>query len=177
VGLGRISLESILFACRTQLALVTGLPADRILPIARRDQDVPKLVGDQDILLRFRGFKADHQNHRDRHDCRLLHRLHVTVRTRFEMDSPDKDTRWLTDADKGNVPAWLAVLDGLQGFMPEDDDGNTTVEPLCVLEGDDGEKDAKDPGWGEAVLVFGVLVEAPLTLRQANSTGWLGNVL
>ena len=62
-----------------QVAQVLGMPLDRVLPLARPDQRAPKLVGDLDVLLRFRGFRADERGHRDRHDCRLLHRLDARV--------------------------------------------------------------------------------------------------
>ncbi len=175
----RASLTDVLSAVQTQLALATGLPADRILPIARPGQRVPKLTADQDVLLRFRSFRKEGaiNDFRGRQDLRLRHRLEVTIRTRFEMDSEDKDTRWLTDAGKGNIVAWQTVLDCLHGFVPTDSQGNVlVVEPFTVLEGAT-EKNSKDSGWGETLLAFGVLLEAPLTQRQANSTGWLAQVL
>ena len=176
----RPSLADVLAVVQTQLAAGTGLTADRILPIARPTQKVPKLVGDQDILIRFKAFRrtGGPQDWRGRHDLRLTHRLLVTIRTRFEMDSEDKDTRWLTDSTKGNILAWEDVLDCLHGFVPKDSSGNSmAVEPLAILEGDSGEKDAKDAGWGEATLSFSVILEAPLSQRQVGSTGWLANVL
>jgi len=177
VDLGRIILEDILMDVRGQVAAVTGMPPDRVLPLARPQQRVPVLVGDMDILLRFRGFRSQYPDHRDRHDLRLVHRLEVIVRTRYERDSVDKDTLWLIDPAKGNIPAWRKILDGLQNFIPLDGQSNTTVEPLYVLDGDDGETNAADPGWGSVVLTFGCVVEEKLTLRQPGDSGWVARTI
>src|SRR5437016_1696688 len=113
----RASLTDVINAAAAQVVLGTGLDPSRVLPIARR-QKVPRFDADQDILLRFKGFRSQYPDHRDRHDCRLLHRLFVTIRTRFELGEFNDDAEWLTDSGKGNVVAWQAVLNCLQNFTP-----------------------------------------------------------
>lgn len=164
----RGKLESILPLVQARVASYTGLAQDRVLPIARPTKTVPHLVGDQDVLLRFRGFKTDGaQNNRGRHNRRCHHRLEVTVRTRFEMDTVDKETRWLTDAAKGNVVAWEAVADALEDFYPTDSAGNVLTDTgLALMEGLEtvAEVDVKGAKsfWGETTLVYLVTVILPL---------------
>lgn len=166
VGVIRASLNAVRVAVAAQLALRTAIPAAHIRQIARHQRSIPHLDGDQDILLRWRGFRADSQQHRDRHDCRIVRRLSVVLRTRFELDEVGGDEQWLGDTTGGIIVREEDILDALQGFSPANAEGNLlTFEPLYVLEGDDYDMD-KSEEWGAVELLFGVAIELSLEQRE-----------
>jgi hypothetical protein len=155
----RSSLTAIIPRLRTQLAAVTGLPEGRVRYVARQ-QKTPHFSAPRDLLIEDAGFEGDPGNS-DRHDCRLLRRLAVTIRTRCELGEADADEPWALDADEGNIAFEELVIDAVQNFFPEDDDRNIlTYEPMKVLRGEVRKRE-KD-GWGEVRLVFHAGNESPM---------------
>lgn len=163
----RAGVRETLLAVQARLASWLGWDAGRVLLVAKRKKP-PTLTGDQDIVLRYAGFKADSERHRDRHDCRVVNLLRITLRNRLEYDEADRDDRWLTDATAGTLAFVDDVIDALQTWFPTDAAGNhLTVEGLFVTEGLDPEREAAATGWGEETVVFGCKTELPLTQSAA----------
>src|SRR5262245_834643 len=107
----RSPLKAILDAVEARLAAKTAISAARIRQVARHQREVPHLDGDQDLLLRVRGFVADYQGHRDRHDCRIVRKLSVVLRTRLELDESGGDELYLGDASGGATVREEDVID------------------------------------------------------------------
>lgn len=163
----RSSLSRVLDAVKDWLVAQLGLPATRVLKVARDPRLVPHLNGDQDILLRPRGFTPVAAN-RGRDDCRIHRRLSVVIRSRLELDEADQDEKWLEHATGGAVVFEEDVLDALQGWLPEDANLSTLFfEPVFVLQGLDPDREIRSgkkmPDWGEVELVFALPIRLPLT--------------
>jgi hypothetical protein len=155
----RSSLNAVFASIKAYLAEETGLAAEFVRIIARR-QRPPKLIAGQDILLRDRGFTVDGGNS-DRHDCRIWRKLGVVIRTRYELDQAGSDEIWMTDLVEGNVVAEEEVMDALINHQPADEDDNHLLfEPMKLLGGETRDREAD--GWGEVELHFSMAIELPL---------------
>lgn len=163
----RSKLEAILDAVQAQLASVTGIDTSHIRRLARHQRKLPApLDGQRELLLRIRGFWAERVKHRDRHDCRIARKLSVIVRCRTELDEQGGDEVLIgadTDDDKGLDVTENSVIDALQNFYPEDEDGNhLTYESLSIMDGTDYDVVDGHPGWGQVELLFAVPIQLPL---------------
>lgn len=122
----------ILLAIQTQLVswLATNLDkswtVDRVILIARPQQKVPHLMGDQDVLLRVRG-ESPNANVIDaagRYDNRRERKVTVTMRCRALLDITGQDGIRLTDQTLGLLTLEDTVLDALETFLVTDDLSN-----------------------------------------------------
>lgn len=162
----RSSFVTVLNAVAAQLALEVSLSDELTLPAARvrfvakrRDNQLPPLDGDRDVLLRDRGFSVV-GGIEDRHDHRIFRRLGVLLRTRNELGEGDSDDAWAKHATLGNIVWEEAVLNALQNFLPEDDDLNTLLFEPMKLEPGEG-RVAEGDGWGGVEVVFRVGITLP----------------
>ena len=157
----RSSLRTVLASIRTQLATVTGLAESRIRLVSRDPRRVPQFDGDQDILLRIGGFRAD-PAHRDRHDCRIMRQLHIIARTRLDLDEADADDLWLTKDVGGSIVLEELIIDAMQNYFPESEDGAYVFQAIRVIQGEVPQKGGQQNDWGEVELLYQLGIRLPL---------------
>lgn len=155
----RSSFVLILASVRARLVSVLEFPASRVVPVIRGE--VPHFQGDQDVLLRPRGFRVDKpwSDGGGRHSTRVQRRLEIVCRTRCSLDSSGEAALWLSHETHGHFGLEELAANALQGFLPTDDPETLNVlvtDPLELLEGDDPKQDGrpKPQDWGETSLFF-----------------------
>lgn len=163
----RSSINDILAAVKAQLASYTGLDSGRIFEVARRR--VPHFGAERDILLR--PGRADPMDPMieggGRVDARVRRRLETVIRTRLELDQPDRDRIWLTETEnaRGHFQFEELVIDALEMFFPADSDGNHLTTEGMRFQGigePDKDERSEEKGWGESTIVWLLEYELPL---------------
>lgn len=161
----RSSLNDVMAAAARALVAKLPIDASRVKQVARPGGKVPTFDGDQDIVLRWRGWRVA-KGHETRVDYRQYRRLEVILRTRSELDESGLDVAWLTDAVSGEVVFEEGVLNVLHGDYLYDESGNAlTDEALAAVEGGDYDR-VQSVGWGQVSTFFDVLVSPPLDVTE-----------
>jgi hypothetical protein len=164
----RTPLAPILSAVQARLALVTGLPAERVALLGRR-QGPPHFTGDQDLWVRPGPPSPDGRQSDATGRLALLVRrqLVVAARTRLALDPSDRDDLLLLDPTYGHLAFEEQVLDALHDFHPEAAGSRDTLlwEPMRLLPSASPEDDPAPAGpqWEETRLAFEAAYLAPLT--------------
>lgn len=170
MGVKAVNFGDILAAMRDQLVadeVVTD--ASQVKFIARAYQELPKVQGDFDILLRPRGMSPDQANVQGggRDSTFLTRYVDVTIRLRENLDAIDSDEAFFTRETAGFFAVEDLVLDSLHMLHPED--ANTgdvlTHEPIRLATETDPSRSPADYGWGEASMIFEVKYK-PLYAHQ-----------
>lgn len=152
----RTSLATILPLILTRLQAVTELPAEACFLSQAEEMPFDGLA-DQYIWLKVDKQTSNIDQHigAGRVDSRQVCTLVVTVRTRLALDSPARDTAWLTDTSLGHLILTDKVEDALETFTVEDDDGNILAnEPMIQQTDAAPRKDPRLKEWGESRMYF-----------------------
>lgn len=149
----RSGLRAILLSLTDYLADALKLGEGAVVLTAR--DEVPRLAGDRDLVLRFKGETQRGRTHEGmgRVGAFRYRRLSVTARSRSEVDEAGSDRQHLLDALAGHVEFEDAAADALTAYFVEDHDGNLlAAEPLKVGPWSEPRADKKEPGWLESTL-------------------------
>jgi hypothetical protein len=164
----RSSLNTILAALANRLNTwpTTKIPLNRIKVVSRDPARTPMFDGDNDVLLRAHGFRAD-PDMRDRQDFRIYRQLDVVFRVRDERDETGVDFLWLTDPNTGAAANEDDLMDALQNFWAQDASlNNVLFAPPWITGGSDytraSSKGAK-MSWGEVTITMTLPITPPLT--------------
>lgn len=156
----RTSFGEILLAVKAEVIKRTGLPAARVIILAR-DQ-APKAQAEQIIYLRPRRFTSIEPENTGggRSNTRLTRQLDLILSSRMATDASTSDEDWLTHPTRGYYALEDAAVDALQEFFPTDGQGNALVfEPIRIMSED---QTLKLGHWGQANATFEVGYMPPL---------------
>lgn len=131
----RARFTDILLAIQAQVASWLEWDVSRVLIVARPEDKVPHLMGDQDVVLRVRNEIAINNviDAAGRYDNRRERRITVLMRVRYLVDVTGQDSQRLTDETNGLLTLEDDVLDALETFLVTDADSNIlTACPIRV---------------------------------------------
>lgn len=158
----------VVLAVQSRLVAVLGWDGSRIGVVAEGAEDVPRLVGESDLLLISGGEQpregfdggGRYQDLRNR-------TLTVAPRTRCELDEPDRDLYRLTVASTGLLRLEDQIADALEGWTPQDADGNDIALPLVLGTLDRARRLRRNPTWAAGGVEFKTGYQRKYTLPEA----------
>lgn len=160
----RTPLKPVLLAIQAQLASRTGLPAERVALLGRR-QEPPHFADDHDLWVRP-GVPAPDPAQNDgagRIATVINRQLLVVLRSRLWADLSDRDDFLLTDDAYGHLALEEVVLDALHDFMPTSGQDALLWEPMRAISYPAEDDEAPAPGqWEETRFAFEVKYMAAL---------------
>lgn len=124
------SLRTILPAITAQITSGTGVPANRVLLLAR--ETTPRFQGDSDILVRVGRALPDEgmASGAGRNGVLLYRVLQVTPRVRRSTDLSDRDDLALLDESAGLLALEEQLIDALHIWVPRSGDNWLAQEPI-----------------------------------------------
>lgn len=122
----RSSFRALLLALQAQLVASLEWDACRVPIVADDEEDVPHLMGDQDVLIRVMDETNDARQIESagRYDNRRERKAKIIMRSRVLLDITGRSDIRLTDQTLGHLALEDAVCDALELFFVTDSNAN-----------------------------------------------------